>query len=207
MYKVFVMILVLVLTTSSVNHVYAAQLDAIITKDSQEFTPSFQFTRIITITHDGESALEELIQDDKVFFEIDEENAASIISQINSELQKKSFAKMTDISGTYSAIVSVQEKSIGIEYRILLNPIIQNHFIGDSNTLDSQWRGFSIEEVIHVDTTYGEFDINSPSSVLAVSNAKALEYLSGTEAMKILETPLIDAVGISKFQLSKWESV
>ena len=73
--------------------------------------------------------------------------------------------------------------------------------------MDSQWRGFLIEEVIPVDTLYGEFDINSPSSVLAASNVKALEYLSGTEAMKILETLLIDAAGISEFQLSKWESM
>jgi len=110
MYKVFVMILVLVLITSSVNHVYAVQLDAVIVKNSKEFTPSFQFTRIITIIHDSESALVELIQDDNIFFEIDEENTTIIISQINSELQEKSFANVTDISGTYSATISVQEK-------------------------------------------------------------------------------------------------
>ena len=208
MYKVFVVLLVLVLTMSSVNHVYAAQLDAVIAKDSNEFIPTYQFTRIITINHDGDSELQRMIGDGiKVSFDIDKTNADSIISQINSELQKKSFAKVTDISGKYSAIISVREKSIGIEYRIILNPTIQNHFVGDSNTLDSQWRGFVIDEMIPVDTAFGEYDIHSPSSIFTISHDVALEYLSGSGAMEILETPLIDAAGISEFPLHRWESM
>ena len=202
------LLLVLVFAVSSVHHVSAAQLDAAIAKDSDEFVPTYQFTRIITINHDGDAELQRLLTDDiKVSFDIDKTNADSIMSQINAELQKKSFARVTDISGKYSAIVSVQEKSIGIEYRIILSPTIQNHFVGDSSTLDSQWRGFSIDGMIPVDTAFGEYDINSPSSVLAVSNADALEYLSGSVAMEILEVPLIDALGISEFPLSLWESM
>ena len=198
----------LVLSASSVNHVYAAQLDAAIAKDSLEFTPTYQFTRIITINHDGDAELQRLLGDGiKVSFDIDKTNAGSIISQINSELEKKSFAKVTDISGKYSALVSVQEKSIGMEYRIILNPIIQNYFVGDSGTLDSQWRGFSVDGVIPVDTAFGEYDINSPSSVFAVSQGMVLEYLSGSEAMEILESPLVDAAGISEFPLHRWESM
>ncbi|MCV0431236.1 hypothetical protein [Nitrosopumilus sp.] len=206
MYKMFVMILVLVMVSSSVNHVYAAQLDAAIAKDSQEFTPTYQFTRIITINHDGDSELEQLIENDKIFFDINKDNTA-IVSQINSEIRQKSFAKVTDVTGTYSAIISVQEKSIGIEYRIILKPTIQNHFVGDFDTLDSQWRGFSIDDAIPVDTIHGVYDINSPASALALSNVKALEYLSGTGAMEVLQTPLIDAAGISQFPLHRWESM
>ncbi|MGY5146706.1 MAG: hypothetical protein ACW9W4_01725 [Candidatus Nitrosopumilus sp. bin_7KS] len=208
MYKVFVVFLMLMLSASSINHVYAAQLDAAIAKDSDEFIPTYQFTRIITITYDGDAELQRLMGNGiKVSFDLDKTNSNSIISQINAELEKKSFAKVTDISGKYSALVSVQEKSIGIEYRIILNPTIQNHYVGDSSTLDSQWRGFSIEGVIPVDTEFGEYDINSPSSVLAVSHGTALEYLSGSEAMGILESPLIDAAGISEFPLHRWESM
>lgn len=208
MNRVIVAILVLLITTSSTHYVYAAQLDAAIAKDSKEFIPKFQFTRIVSITHDGDSELQRLIGDDvEILFDIDKINAPSLISQINSELRDKSFAKITDVSGTYSAIVSVREKSIGIEYRIILYPTIQNHFVGDSETLDSQWRGFTIDGVIPVNTVYGKYDINSPSSVFAVSNVNALEYLSESDAMKILDSPLIDANGISEFPLYKWESM
>lgn len=208
MNTVIVAVLVLLITTSSTHYVYAAQLDAAIAKDSQEFIPKFQFTRIVTITHDGDSELQRLIGDDvEILFDIDKTNAASLISQINSELRDKSFAKIIDVSGTYSAIVSVREKSIGIEYRIILHPTIQNYFVGDSETLDSQWRGFLINGVIPVDTVYGKYDINSPSSVLAVSHVNALEYMSDSDAMTILNSSLIDAKGISEFPLSKWESM
>ena len=203
----FVVSLILLISTSSIHAVYAAQLDAAIAKDSQEFVPSYQFTRVVTINHDGDSELQRLIGNNKISFDIDKTNAPTLISQINSELKEKSFAKITDISGTYSAIVSVQEKSIGIEYKIILNPTIQNHFVGDSGTLDSQWRGFAIMEKIPVDTIYGKYDINSPSSALAVSSIDALDYLYGSDALAMLETPLIDAKGISEFPLSKWESM
>lgn len=208
MNRVIVTVLVLLITASSIHYVDAAQLDAAIAKDSKEFIPTFQFTRIVTITHDGDSELQRLIGDDvEILFDIDKTNASSLISQINSELHDKSFAKITDVSGTYSAIVSVREKSIGIEYRIILYPTIQNYFVGNSETLDSQWRGFTIDEVIPVATAYGEYDINSPRSVLAVSNVDALEYMSDSDAMKILDSSLIDAKGISEFPLSKWESM
>ncbi|MEX0862323.1 hypothetical protein [Nitrosopumilus sp.] len=198
----------MLISTSSIHTVYAAQLDATIAKDSQEFVPSFQFMRVVTINHDGDSELYRLMGNNvKISFDIDKTNAPSLISQINSDLKEKSFAKITDISGTYSAIVSVQEKSIGIEYKITLNPTIQNHYVGDSDTLDSQWRGFAIKEKIPVNTIYGEYDINSPSSALAVSSMNVLDYLSGSDALAILETPLIDANGISEFPLSKWESM
>ena len=206
MYGIFsVMFILLVFSTA--HFAYGAQLDAVIPKNSEEIEPTFQFTRIITLSHDGNSKLQQLSKDGKISFEIDAENASLLISEINSKLEEKSFATVTDISGTYSAIITSQEKSIGIEYRLVIKPIIQNHFIGDSQTLDSQWRGFLLENPILVDSIFGKYDINSPSSALRVTNPETLDYIQNTMAIDILETPLIDASGISEFSLSMWESM
>jgi hypothetical protein len=199
--------MLVLLLFASAHIAHGAQLDVSIAKDSEEIEPTFQFTRIITISHDGNSELQHLVQDEKISFEIDAKNTPALISQINSELKEKSFAKVADVTGTYSAIVSSQEKSIGIEYRLVITPTIQNHFIGDSQTLDSQWRGFILETPIVVDSIYGEYDINSPSSVLKVHSPESLDYLQGTDAITVLETPLVDASGISEFSLSMWESM
>ena len=206
MQRIFSVMLIL-LMFSSIHLAYGAQLDAVIVKDSKEIEPSFQFTRIITISHDGDSELQQLVKDGKISFDIDSENSPSLISEINSILEEKSFAKVTDVTGSYSAIVSSQEKSIGIEYRLVIKPTIQNHFIENSQTLDSQWRGFLLENPIIVDSIYGEYDINSPSSVLKITSPDSLGYLQDTSAMEILKTSLIDASGISEFSLSMWESM
>ncbi|MCJ8306574.1 MAG: hypothetical protein HRU07_05930 [Nitrosopumilus sp.] len=203
-------LLVLLIVISSVSSTYAAQLDVSIPKNSEEFMPTYQFTRIVTIQYDVDSKLAELVGDSqqKISFDINSGNAAILIDLINSELQEKSFVKVTGISGKYSAIITPRTESLGIEYSIVLNPILQNHFIGNFATLDSQWSGFSIPEEIPIDTQYGSYDINSPKSIFAVMPPQIAEYLSGSDVvMNILKVSLIDASGISELPLSQWESL
>ena len=200
-------VMFILLMIPAVHLAYGAQLDAVIAKDSEEFVPTFQFTRIVSISHDENSELQHLVQDGKISFEIDAENAPTLISDINSQLKGRSFAKVTNVAGTYSAIVSSQERSIGIEYRIVITPTIQDHFIEDSQTLDSQWRGFMLDGPVMVDTIDGRYDINLPSSALMMTSPELMDYLQDTDAMRVLETPLIDASGIAEFPLSMWESM
>ena len=143
----------------------------------------------------------------KVTFDINSENAGILVDLINSELQEKSFAKVTDISGEYSAVAMPKEESVGIEYKVVLRPTMRGHFVEDSATLDSQWRGFSISGEIPMETEYGFYDINSPKSIFDATLPKTSEYLSDSNAMKILDMKLIDASGISELSLSKWESM
>lgn len=196
-------------TITFVYPAYAVQLDAVITKDSEEFVPTFQFTRVMTIKYAEDSKLAELVGDvqQKILFNIDSQNAGILVDLINSELEQKSFVKVTDLSGEYSAIITPNEKSVGIEYKITLHLTMNGHFIGDFSTLDSQWRGFTISDEILIETEFGAYDMNSPKSALLVTIPEALEYISESNAMNILEFPLVDTSGLSKLPLSKWESM
>ena len=144
----YIVILAVLVIISSMYPVYAVQLDAVIPKNSNEFEPTFQFTRIITIQYDKDSTLAETIGDiqQKISIEFNSENNNILIDLINSQLQDKSFVKLNDISGEYTAIITPRSESVGIEYNIVLRPIMQDHFIEDTATLDSKWRGFSISE-------------------------------------------------------------
>lgn len=185
---------------------YAVQLDVSIPMDSKEFIPSFDFVRIISIQYEKDSRLAELVGNTQkaISFEIDSENNSTLIEMINSELQKKSFVRVTDINGKYSATITPQEQSVTIEYKILLHPTMSGHFIGDS-ILDSQWRGFEILGEIPIQTVQGTYDINSPKSVF-VMLPELLEYLSDSD-IEILDLKLVDTSGLGKLPLSKWESI
>ena len=186
---------------------HAVQLDAAIPKGSEEFSPIFTFTRIVSIQYSEDSRLAELFGDkqQKISFDLDSENAAVLIDKINSQLQEKSFVTISDLSGKYSAIITPHENSASIEYKILLEPIMYGHFISES-VLDSQWRGFEILGEITIETEFGPYDINSPISVLVIL-PEISQYLSESDAMEILNMKLLDTTGLSDLSLSKWESM
>ena len=188
----------------------AAQLDVAIPKNSEKILPTYQITRIVTLQYDYTSKLSEIIGDKQhnISHDINSENSETLINLINSSLKEKSFSKITDINGEYSAIISPQEKSVTIEYKIVLYPTIEGHFLLDSeNFLDLGWRGFEISDTIPISTQDGYFDINSPKSALKYTIPEALEYLSQSDANEILELKLINFKGISDLPLSSWESM
>lgn len=188
----------------------AAQLDVTIPSNSEKIIPTFQITRIVTMQYDSSSKLAELFGEKKHSIELDinSENAKALINAINSDLQERSFSKVTDINGKYSANITPQKESATIEYKVTLQPTIQGHFSQDyTNILDMSWRGFEISGKIPVKTENGEYDINSPKSVLEITLPKVSEYVSDSNAEKILSLRLIDSSGISNLPLSNWESM
>ena len=205
----YVVILIILVIGGSILPTYAAQLDVVIPKNSEEINPTFQITRIITIQYDEDSKLAELIgnMQHKVNIDINSGNSVLLTEKINSAIIEESFSNVTETRGTYSAIIIPQKNSVTIEYKITLHPTIQDHFIGGNvNTLDSEWRGFKILEDIPLKTEYGVYDINSPKSALAATLPKALEYISNADN-EILDLRLIDLSGISELPLSKWEAM
>ena len=188
----------------------AAQLDVAIPKDSEKIIPTFQITRIVTIQYDNTSNLAKIIGDKQysISHDINSENAPVLIDLINSSLEEKSFSKVTEIDGKYSAIISPQENSVTIEYKIVIYPTIEDHFLLDSgNFLDLGWRGFEISEEIPISTEEGDFDINSPKSALKYTIPEALDYLSQSDADEVLELKMVNFKGISDLPLSSWESL
>ncbi len=206
--KYAALFVVLVIMTSIIP-AHAVQLNAGIAKNSEKFIPTFHFVRIIKIQYDENSKLAELIgnMQHKITFDINSENAVILVDRINSELEKKSFVKVMDINGEYTVVIRPQKDSVTLEYNLILRPTMQDHFIGNSATLDSQWRGFKILEEIPVETEFGTYDINSPKSAFEARLPNTLEYISESDAMKILELKLVDTSGLSGLPLSEWESM
>ena len=203
-YLSIVLMLVLV---SFVVPVHAVQLDAVIPKGSEEFSPVFTFTRIVSIQYSEDSRLAELFEDaqQKILFDIDGENAAVLIEKINSQLKEKSFVTVSDVTGEYSVTIIPHEKSASIEYKITIKPTMKGHFISES-VFDAQWRGFEILGEIPMETEFGSYDINSPISAF-VESPEIVKYLSDSDAMKILDMKLVDTTGLTDLSLSKWESM
>ena len=167
----------------------------------------FTFTRIISIQYSEDSKLAELFGDSqqKISLDIDGENAAVLIEKINAQLKEKSFVTVSDVSGEYSVTITPHEKSASIEYKITIKPTMKGHFISES-VLDAQWRGFEVFEEIPIESEFGIYDINSSISAF-VKLPEIIEYLSDSDAMKVLDMKLIDATGLTDLPLSKWESM
>jgi len=200
-------IVVMLVLVSFVVPAHAVQLDAVIPKGSEEFSPVFTFTRIVSIQYSEDSRLAELFGDtqQKISFDIDGENASILIEKINSQLKEKSFVTVSDVSGEYSVTITPHEKSASIEYKITLKPTMKGHFISES-VLDAQWRGFEILEEIPIETEFGTYDINSPISAF-IELPEIVKYLSDSDAMQVLDMKLVDATGLTDLPLSKWESM
>ncbi len=203
----YVGVVVMLVLVSFVIPAHAVQLDAVIPKGSDEFSPVFTFTRIVSIQYSEDSKLAELFGDaqQKISLDLDSKNAAVLIQEINSQLQEKSFVTVSDVTGKYSATITPHENSASIEYKILLELTMYGHFISES-VLDSQWRGFEVLGEIPIETEFGVYDINSPISVFVILPEVA-RYLSESDAMKVLDLKLLDTTGLSDLPLSKWESM
>lgn len=204
--KYFVVVVMVVLV-SFVVPAHAVQLDAVIPKGSEEFLPVYTFTRIVSIQYSEDSKLAELFgsSQQKISFGIDGENALVLIEKINAQLKEKSFVTVSDMSGEYSVTITPHEKSASIEYKITIKPTMRGHFISES-VLDAQWRGFEISDEIPIETEFGIHDINSPISAFT-ELPEIIEYLSNSDAMKVLDMKLIDATGLTDLPLSQWESM
>ena len=207
MSRKYVSVILMLTLVSFVVPAHAVQLDVVIPKDSEEFSPIFTFTRIVSIQYSEDSKLAKLFGDvqQKISFDIDSENASVLIEKINSQLIEKSFVTISEIVGEYSVTITPQEKSASIEYKITIQPDMQGHFISDT-VLDAQWRGFEILEEIPIKTKFGPYDINSPISAFVIL-PEVEQYLSESDAMQVLNLKLIDTTGLSDLPLSKWESM
>ena len=202
-----VFLAVLLLLTSALvapAAAYAVQLDADITGDTVE--PKFRFLRVVSIEYPQGGELAEMLrgQSGQVLFELDSKNSdvSGMIGLLNESIESElSTAKVEDLHVSYKAILSGNENSATIEYKIDLEPEISG--IGDE-IVDFQWRGFSIDQPVVISTQdHGQYDINSPLSALRVIAPEVSSALEDTRASEILAIPLLDASGL-RVPVSGW---
>lgn len=204
-------VIFLILLIIPVNMAHAAQLDALILNSQNTIEPSFKFLRVVYIEYPEGGRLKDILdrKSSEISFTVDSEDPGvkKIIAQINEDLKNsKSKASVDDLTIQYHATLSSNPKSASIEYDIKMNPVISGHIISKDLQVfvDSKWRGFKVKEPIMVDTKFGEFDINNPSSALNVLIPQVATELENTQAKQVLEIPLIDASGLNQLPLSKW---
>ena len=207
-------ILALLILSGFMPYAQAAQLDAKIPTDENTIEPSFQFLRVIYIEYPNGGEIAKLLQgkSQTISFSVDSKtrDMSNLIDQINQNLKSiPSDAFVTDVKINYQAILSGNENSAVIEYKIELIPTITNYVIqrqSEKSTLDANWRGIKLDQPILIDTEYGSFDINNPKSALDVLLPDVMAKIKDKD-LKILELPILDASGILSLPLYKWQSL
>ena len=207
-------ILILLILSGFMPYAQAAQLDAKISTGEDTINPSFQFLRVIYIEYPNGGEIAKLLQGktQTVSFSADSKTIGmdNMINQINQNLRSiPSDAFVTDAKINYQAILSGNENSAVIEYKIELIPTITNHVIqsqSEKSTIDANWRGIKLDQPILIDTEYGSFDINNPKSALDVLLPDVMAKIK-EKNIEILELPILDASGILNLSLYKWQSL
>ena len=207
-------ILLLIFVSGLIPMAYAAQLDAEIPAEKDNIEPSFQFLRVIYIEYPNGGEIANLLQGrmDTLSFTANSTTPGmtGLIEKINQNLKSiPSDAFVTDAKITYQALLSGNENSAVIEYKLELIPTITNHVIQrafEKSTLDANWRGIKLEQPLVIDTSYGPFDINNPKSALDVMIPDVMLKIKN-ENIEIIEIPIMDASGIQSLPLKKWQSL
>ena len=207
-------ILILLILSGFMPYAQAVQLDAEIPTGQDTINPSFQFLRVVYIEYPNGGEIAKLLQGktQTVSFSADSKTTdmGNLINQINQNLRSiPSDAFVTDAKINYQAILSGNENSAVIEYKIELVPTITNHVIqsqSEKSTIDANWRGIKLDQPILIDTEYGSFDINNPKSALDVLLPDVMAKIKDKN-IKILELPILDASGILNLPLYKWQSL
>lgn len=205
----------LVIAMMPASQVWAAQMDVFVSNEDATIKPDFKFLRIMFIEYpEGGQIADSLVgKKDIISFTADSAQLQTLIQQINSDLQKRSSSSVvTDVSVDYQATIIGGEKQAVIEYRINMTPTIEDFEVRAKGTdvariIDSSWRGFSVDVPIMVETQYGSFDINSPSSALKVFSNDTYEAIQNVKPDSIINKNIFDASGISSLPLHKWHSL
>ena len=194
------------------SYAFGAQMDVHIASDMTEILPSYKFLRVININYENGGILADLLtgKQSEISFSVDSKTSdiSQLLEKINSNLQDVS-SKVTvyDVTIHYKSILISNEQSTSIEYNIELIPTIKDYNFGGASSIiiDSHWRGIKITGPVIIDTEeFGEFDINNPESALQVIAPQVLDEIKKTDAIHILNIPLLDASGILNLPLHYW---
>jgi len=209
----YLLIAILILS-GFIPQVWSAQLDATILVEDKTISPTFSFLRIIYIEYPEGGEIANLLrnQNQKISLVLDSESndMRNLVNMINENLESlPSTVYATRAEVKYHAILTGNQNSAVIEFRLELTPTITNPVItenGDARIIDANWRGISLDSPIIFETIYGEFNINTPKSALEIMIPDVMKKLENSD-VKILEIPLIDSDEILKLPLHRWHSL
>jgi hypothetical protein len=208
------LLLAALILSGSLPSVLAAQLDAKIMVEEDFISPSFSFLRIIYIEYPEGGEIAQLLQGENQNFTFSANSETpgmkNLINQINENLESlPSTVFVTDAKVNYQAILSGNQNSAVIEFKIQLIPTFINPVIkeqGDTRTIDANWRGLTLSSPVFFETQNGTFDINNPKDALDLMIPNVMGKFENSN-VKILELPMIDSSGILELPLYKWHSL
>jgi len=205
---------ILLILSGFIPQVWGAQLDAKIMVDDKTIFPNFSFLRIIYIEYPEGGEIGDLLRNRNQSISFSKDSGSgemrNLLKMINENLESlPSTVYVTDGKVKYHAILSGNQNSAVIELKLELTPTITNPVIkeiGDSRTIDANWRGISLDLPIVFETQYGQIDINNPKSVLEIMIPDVMDIIKNSD-VEILELPLVNSSEILELPLEKWHSL
>lgn len=204
------MLVGIVIASSTVSTVEAAQLDAFINPNSDTSKFDIRYQKTIFIEYpDGGDVRDSLhgktwsITERTSPGSPDSQNIRDIINQ--NIFDGGSQARTDNLDITYSAKFTGNPTRASIDYTVLIKGDITNYVIlegeGQNPTLiDMGWRAISIYDKVEINGV----EINQPLSALETNEPEIASFIRGSEAEPILTTPLIFADFIRDQPLGKW---
>lgn len=187
----------------------SAQLDARINPDSAESSFEIKYQRTIYIEYPqgGEIASSLHGIGDQISFSAanGDPEVEAFKEQLNRNLiSAGSIASISTLDVEYEANFHDNEGQMAVDYKIVLDGILQNFVIvrdeaNERSIVDSSWRDLTVDEPVYLQGV----NINSPIGAIAYKNADVAAAIQG-EARDLLERPLIDATDIYEQPHETW---
>lgn len=195
---------------------FAFQLTATVIANQDLAEAEYISSQLIVIEYPNGGELKSLLAGvkDEVKFTADKNTPGvnEFIKKINDVLvkERQSPAQVEDLKLEYKAALKDEGNQASLQHflkfdAVLKKIVIQAGTYNEPDVIDLNWRGFSIDEPIVIETQeFGKIDVNLPSGYLYAKQPKVMSLLEGTEASKILSLPLLDYLGISELPMENW---
>ena len=198
------------------HYVYASvEMNAYLPINGDPTTPSFTFSRTITLDYPNGGKLKNVL-DGKNFtfgFGGDSEDPAvkSFMDQLNTEIRSKSQVTITHLTVDYHVLVHGNSKQASFDYTLTLRPTIIGYILnkgiaGSPTLIDTSWIGFDFKEPVVIKSY--EIEINYPENSIKNVFPDVYNILKGTNAENALRQNLIDSNQLLRTnQLDSWNSL
>jgi len=197
------------------NQAYAVQINAALVPEFDRAVGSFTGVKFVQLKYEPGSSLSNLFngRTERVEFSLEGENARGmreLIAAANKAMLKvQSPAQVTSANLTYSGVLRGEADKLTLTYNVEFIPAFYGFKLDKNATdniqMDINWRGFSIEGPMFVDSPErGMININQPIGLLEATFPGFAEKIANTEAHEIMTQSILDFSEIGAMSIEKW---
>ena len=209
----YVILAILVISISSISHVYAAGFDARINpaNDQSHFEVGYQKTVFIDYPNKG-TIYDELYNTEWTISDtadITNPDVQKLLNQLNNKIASdQSQARITNLNVYYDINMKGRQLSASIDYNIVINGTISNYIIttvptdnGNKTVIDIAWRGLTVNDQVIIN----DIEINIPINIIQKQNPVVYDLLVDTTAIdNILTVPIMNSEDVLYLSLDNW---